>query len=80
MTYATISTPHALSNNDGSAHKAKLARLERRMNANSPGANIALIDRVNVIEVQASERVFVGRNGEKNLGRAFDEACAELGY
>ena len=80
MTAIIISTPHALSNNDGSAHKAKLARLERALQAEHPRANIALIDRVNAIEVQASERVFFGSDADRNLGRAFDEACTACGY
>ena len=80
MTATLISTPHALCNNDGSAHKAKLARLERALQAAHPRANIALIDRVNVIEVQASERCFYGDRGEQALWAAVREVAATLGY
>jgi hypothetical protein len=80
MTATIISTPHALCNKDGSAHKAKLARLERALQAEYPRASIGLIDRVNVIEVQASERVFFGDGGEQALWTAFREVAAACGY
>ena len=80
MTAIIISTPYALSNRDGSAHKAKLARLERALQAEYPRANIALTDRVNAIEVQASERVFWGHDADRNLGAPFDEVAAACGY
>lgn len=80
MTAVLISTPHALSNRDGSAHKAKLARLERALRAEYPRANISLRDRVNAIEVQASERVFWGHDADRNLGAAFDEVATACGY
>ena len=80
MTAVLISTPHALSNRDGSAHKAKLARLERALQAEYPRASIGLIDRVNVIEVQASERVFYGNGADNALVNAFHEVAAACGY
>jgi hypothetical protein len=80
MTAITVSTPYALLTASGAAHKAKLARLERAMQSRSPAGDIVLIDRINAIEIRASQRCFYGNEGEKGLRYAFNEAAEACGY
>lgn len=80
MTAVFIATPRSISNRDGSAHRAKLARLERALRDEYPRASIGLIRRAKVIEVQASERVFYGCGADNALAKAFREVAAACGY
>lgn len=78
MTFISISVPAALATKTGAAHRAKLAAVERRMNARTPGAHFDLRRRLNAgsheILIGASERLFFGDSADRNLRAAFAAA------